>query len=457
MTITSRLASRVGADSIIMEADLMRSYAADEAPWVEAGEPKVVIRAKSVDDVVAVLEEATEHSVPVVARGAGSGLSGGATAVDGCIVLSLIDMDRILEIDVQDQVAVVQPGVINSDLSRAVLDRGMWYPPDPASYEFSTLGGNIATNAGGLCCVKYGVTQDYILGLQVVLADGTVLRTGRRTLKGVAGYNLTSLFVGSEGTLGIVTEATLRLKSSPPARATVVAVFPKLHLCGAAVIEIFRAGLDPVLVELMDQTTLRAVDEWKGMQIGHGAAALLLVQLDERAISLEKAQTRMSDLLEMAGASYVVHSSDPGEAEMLLTARRLAYPALERLGMTLLDDVAVPRGRIIELLKRIEEVAIEYDLLIGTFGHAGDGNMHPTIVLDPTDEHQHKRAQAAFNSIISNVLDLGGTITGEHGVGSLKIPYLEDEIGPEGLRVQRALKQSLDPKGILNPGKILAL
>ncbi|MGH2677523.1 MAG: FAD-binding oxidoreductase, partial [Actinomycetota bacterium] len=421
---------------------------------VEAGVPLAAVRPASTAEVQEILRIASRHRVPVVPRGAGSGLSGGANAVDGCVVLLLTAMDRVLEIDRDSLFAVVQPGVVNADLARSAADAGLWYPPDPASAGFSTIGGNIATNAGGLCCVKYGVTRDFVLGLEVVLADGSALRTGRRTVKGVAGYDLTSLFVGSEGTLGVVTEATLRLRPSPPPPATLIGFFADLGSAGTAVAQI-ASQVVPSLLELMDRTTIQAVEEWKHLGLDVDAAAMLLARSDAGGVQAQEDIERMAEACIAAGATFLARSSDPMESDLLMSARRLAFPALERQGTVLLDDVAVPLGRIPALVVAVEGIAARHEVLIGTFGHAGDGNMHPTIVFDHQDADAVARASSAFDDIVRGTLELGGTITGEHGVGLLKRPYLGAEIGDQGLRVHSVIKQALDPQGILNPGKVL--
>jgi glycolate oxidase len=438
---------------LIVDADVLATYRQDQARFVEAGQPIAAIVARSLADVRATLEVATLHRTPVVPRGAGSGLSGGANAIDGCIVLSLERMDRILEIDTADYYAVVEPGVLNGDLSAAVAELGFFYPPDPASAMFSTIGGNIATNAGGLCCLKYGVTRDAVLGLEVVLADGTVMHTGRRTVKGVAGYDLTGLLVGSEGTLGVVTRATLRLRPAPDPPGTLVAFFSSLTAAGEAVAN--AAGIAPSLLELMDRSTLVAVDDYTGMGLDRDAAALVLAQTDIPEGQAEREMAALAAHCDAAGATYVAYTTDPHEAEQVLTARKLAYPALERRGATLLDDVAVPRSRIPALLAKIEAIAERNEVEIGTFGHVGDGNMHPTIIYDPADEASVKSARGAFADILAVALELGGTLTGEHGVGVLKRPFLAAELGPGATRVHWSIKAALDPEGILNPGKAI--
>lgn len=435
---------------------MVDAYRRDQTPLISAGNPLAVCFPTSTAEVAQTMRVAAGRRVPVVTRGAGSGLAGGANAVDGCIVLSTTRMDAILEIDDVDQHAVVQPGVLNGALKTACRAHALAYPPDPASFEFSTIGGNIATNAGGLCCVKYGVTRDYVLGLEVVLADGTILRTGRRTPKSVAGYDLTSLIVGSEGTLGIVTEATLRLRASASnAPSTAVATFASLEAAGDAVVAIMRSGVVPSLLEVMDQTTLRAVERWQRMELDTEAAALLLVQSDQPGAGAAADIEVVTGLCDGAGADAVIASDDPEEGAMLLAARRFAYPALERLGATLLDDVAVPRRRIPELLAGIGEIGHAGGVTIGTFGHAGDGNFHPTIVYDREDASAHDAALAAFDAIVRLALSLGGTVTGEHGIGLLKRSHLALELSDVAAGVHHAIKHALDPLGILNPGKAL--
>lgn len=440
------------AHAVLDDADRLASYRDDSATWLRGGSPAVVVFPRSTAEVVATLRCAAQFGVPVVPRGAGSGLSGGASAIERCVVVCLERMDRVLEVDAAEQLAVVQPGVLNAEVKRSADSVGLWYPPDPASWEFSSIGGNVATNAGGLCCIKYGVTADFVLGLEVVLADGTVVRTGRRTMKGVAGYDLTRLFVGSEGTLGVITEATLRLRPARSESVTVIAEFPSLPSAGLAVLDIC-ARVTPSLLEIMDATTVAAVEDWKRMGLDRTSAALLLVQCDGPDAHNEA--ELVAAACSAAGATTTYISSDQLEAQELLAARRLAYPALERLGATLLDDVAVPRRALPAMLAAVEGAAQDRGVLIGTFGHAGDGNLHPTIVYDAADEDARAAASAAFDDVVRAALQLGGTVTGEHGVGLLKADWLETEIGPSGLDVHRRIKSALDPSGLLNPGKVL--
>jgi glycolate oxidase len=448
------LADVLPPEGLITDPEVLEAHRRDQASWTAAGTPCALVRPGSTGEVQAVLRVASAHRVPVVARGAGSGLAGGANAVEGGLVLSLARMNRILELDRRGLFAVVQPGVINAAVKAAAAEQGLWYAPDPASWEFATIGGNLATNAGGLCCVKYGVTGDAVLGLEAVLADGSVVRTGGRTHKNVAGYDLTRLFVGSEGTLGIITEATLRLRPRPPPATTLVASFPTLVAAGEAVTEIMT-GTRPSLLELMDRATVRAVEAYRPMGLDVDAAALLLARSDAGGEQGVAECARMASACEAAGATFIAHSADEAEGELLLGARRLAYPALERQGATLLDDVGVPLSRIVDLLSAVERIAEQRGVLIGTFGHAGDGNMHPTLVFDRSDPDAVARAQVAFDDLLRVVGELGGTITGEHGVGLLKRPYLAAQLGAEGMRLHLAIKAALDPLGLLNPGKMI--
>ncbi|HWI70918.1 MAG TPA: FAD-linked oxidase C-terminal domain-containing protein, partial [Baekduia sp.] len=391
--------------------------------------------------------------VPIVPRGAGSGLAGAANAVDGCVVLSLERMTDVVEVDAASRLAVVQPGVTGDGLRAAVAGDGLWYAPDPASAAFSTIGGNVATNAGGLCCVKYGVTREALLGLEVVLASGEVVRLGGRTRKRSAGYDLMGLLCGSEGTLGVVTEVTARLLPAPPAGATVAASFPRLEQAGAAVSAI-TAALTPAVLEIMDAATIAAVEDYRPMDLDRDAEAMLFARSDAAGAAAPAEAERIAALCEAAGADLAVVSDDPAEGRMLMAGRRLAHPALEHRGATLLDDVCVPLGKIINLLAGIPPIAARHDVTIATFGHAGDGNMHPTIVYDPHDPDGPTRARDAFTDLLALVSDLGGTISGEHGAGILKRAWLPRELGAAA-DVQRRIKSALDPHGLLNPGPSL--
>jgi glycolate oxidase len=445
------LAARLGSD-VVTDPDALLSVLRDQAPLAPAGIAAALVRARSVADVQTTLAFAYERHIPVVPRGAGTGLAGGANAIDGCIILSVAGMDRILRMDLAARTATVEPGVLNAALASAVAEHGLHYAPDPSSRDISTIGGNIATNAGGACCLKYGVTGDHVAALSVVLADGTLIRTGCATRKNVAGLDLTRLVVGSEGTLGVVVEATVRLIRRPRPPATLVAWFTDVADAGHAVLAM-EAVADLALCEIMDRTTVGAVEQLTRMGLDTTAGALLLVQTDgsDAAATIDACAAACH----ATRARDVMTTSDPVEGAQLLAARRAALPALERLGRTLLDDVAVPKAALPTMLACIPPIAARHGVVIGTFGHAGDGNLHPTIVFDRDDVGAAARALGAFDEIVRAALDLGGTLTGEHGIGSLKVGYLTAMLGAPERALMARIKSAFDPRGILNPGKAL--
>ncbi|UYQ62354.1 FAD-binding oxidoreductase [Streptomyces peucetius] len=451
--LLERLRDGLPAEALLTDPDVTASYGNDMASFCAAGTPAVVVLPRTVEQVQHVMRTATDLRVPVVPQGARTGLSGAANASDGCIVLSLTKMDRILEISPVDRIAVVEPGVVNAVLSRAVGEHGLYYPPDPSSWEMCTIGGNIGTASGGLCCVKYGVTAEYVLGLKVVLADGRLLDTGRRTAKGVAGYDLTRLFVGSEGSLGIVVEAVLALRPQPPAQLVLAAEFPSAATACDAVCAIMERGHTPSLLEIMDRTTVRAVNELANMGLPETTEALLLAAFDTPDPAADLAA--VGALCEAAGASEVVPADTVAESELLLQARRMSLTALETVkSATMIDDVCVPRSKLGAMIDGTAAIAQKYDLTIGVCAHAGDGNTHPVVCFDHLDPDESRRARESFDEIIALGLELGGTITGEHGVGVLKKEWLARELGPVSLELQRGIKQTFDPLGILNPGKL---
>ncbi|MFJ9685156.1 FAD-binding oxidoreductase [Streptomyces bacillaris] len=451
--LLERLRTGLPPEALITDPDVTASYAHDMASFCAAGTPAVVVLPRTVEQVRHVMRTATALRVPVVPQGARTGLSGAANASDGCIVLSLVKMDRILEISPVDRIAVVEPGVVNAVLSRAVDEHGLYYPPDPSSWETCTIGGNIGTASGGLCCVKYGVTAEYVLGLDVVLADGRLLTTGRRTAKGVAGYDLTRLLVGSEGSLGIIVKAVLALKPRPPQQLVLAAEFPSAAAACDAVCRIMERGHTPSLLELMDRTTVRAVNKLASMGLPETTEALLLCAFDTPDPAADLAA--VGALCTAAGATEVVPADNPAESELLLQARRMSLPALEAVkSATMIDDVCVPRSRLGEMLAGTAAIAEEYGLTIGVCSHAGDGNTHPVVCFDHTDPDESRRARASFDAIMALGLELGGTITGEHGVGVLKKEWLARELGETGIALQRGIKAAFDPLGLLNPGKL---
>ncbi|MFI1966006.1 FAD-binding oxidoreductase [Streptomyces pathocidini] len=451
--LIERLRDGLPEEAVLTDPDVTAAYANDMASFCAAGTPAVVVMPRTVEQVQHVMRTATDLRVPVVPQGARTGLSGAANASDGCIVLSLVRMDRILEINPVDRIAVVEPGVVNAALSRAVMAKGLYYPPDPSSWEQCTIGGNIGTASGGLCCVKYGVTAEYVLGLDVVLADGRLLATGRRTAKGVAGYDLTRLFVGSEGSLGIVVKAVLALKPSPPQQLVLAAEFASTEAACDAICRIMERGHTPSLLELMDRTCVRAVNDMAQMGLPESTEALLMAAFDTPDPSADLAA--VAELCTAAGATEVVPAEDAAESELLLQARRLTLTALEAVkGVTMIDDVCVPRSRLAEMIDGTAAIAERYDLTIGVVAHAGDGNTHPTVCFDSSDPDESRRARESFDAIMALGLELGGTITGEHGVGVLKKEWLARELGPVGLELQRDIKRTFDPLGLLNPGKL---
>ncbi len=457
--LVTRLRDLLGKSAVLTDSDVTASYSRDMMPLAPSGKPLAVVLPENTEQVQAVVKACAEAKVPIVPRGAGSGLSGAANAIEGCVVLALTKLNEIVEIDAGNRLAVVQPGVVNLDFRNAVEKHGLFYPPDPSSYDWCTLGGNLATNAGGLCCVKYGVTTDSVLGLEVVLADGEILRTGRRTVKGVAGYDLARLFVGSEGTLGVITQATVQLKPLPQAPATFVAGFSSTEAAGEAVARVVREGLVPSLLEIMDASSIKASEAYLKTDLGAGSdcRALLLGQSDAGGEVARRELAKLEQICIDCGADLAYTTEDLEEGRMLLQARRVVLTALETYGLWLTDDVCVPRTRIAELIRGCEKVSEDVGLRIAVVGHAGDGNMHPTIVYQPGDPDEFARAQRAFDEILEIGLSLGGTVTGEHGVGKIKREWLEREIGPVGMRVHREIKRALDPENLFNPGSMFSM
>ncbi|CAB4529510.1 unannotated protein [freshwater metagenome] len=432
--------------SLITDPDITASYSHDQAPFASSAPPFAVLLARSAQEISIALKYANEHHIPVVTRGAGSGLAGGANSTDASLVISLEKMNRIISIDEQNQIARVQAGVINLDLDNAVKEHGLAYLPDPASRDWSTLGGNAATNAGGMCCVKYGVTAAHVRAMQVVLANGQVIELGSDTKKSVTTYDLLHLFVGSEGTLGVITELTLNLEVRPQSPATLVATFPNINLAASASSALLK--FRPSMLEIIDQTTLNAVEAWHplGFEV---SGAVLIMQLDENKDQCEAALEVCKEFKLIDG----VFSDDPADTADLIRVRKMAYPALERMGATLLDDVALPISEIAHFVEKVEKLSQESGLVIGIFGHAGDGNMHPTIVHGHGDAKAAAKAIEVFEEIVRIAQSLGGTASGEHGIGLIKTKLIGNEISPTVIELQRDIKRVFDPNNILNPGK----
>lgn len=418
--------------------------------------PEAVVRGTGARQIGRVLAVCSEFGVPIVPRGAGSGQSGGALAVAGGVVLDMAGMDRIVRINRADQTAIVQPGVVTADLQRAAAAKDLFYPPDPASVEFCTLGGNAAENAGGLRAVKYGVTRDYVLALEAVLPTGKVIRTGSATMKGVVGYDLTRLLVGSEGTLAVITELTLRLLPLPEAEATLSAVFEDLDHAADAVAAVLASGIRPVALEFMDAASLRAVQAHGGLEIESGTQAMVLVEID----GPHEVVTRQGGLIEkllLASKGRNVRLAFGGQqSQAIWRARKAMGPAMKLLAEGKFnEDIVVPLGRMAEMVRRVQDIAEKRDVLIVTFGHAGDGNLHVNVMYDPRDATSIANAEKAVSDVFANTLDLGGTISGEHGVGVAKLGASGAEIDPEALALMHGIKKVFDPAGVLNPRKAI--
>nr|WP_206314361.1 FAD-linked oxidase C-terminal domain-containing protein [Streptomyces coryli] len=449
------------AGLVLDDEETVLAHREDAAPFGEAGRAAAVVSPTTVEQVQAVVRACAAHRVPIVPQGSRTGLAGGGNAIEGGVVLSLLKMDRVLEIDKANRLVRCEPGVRTAELAKAVAEQGLFYPPDPASWETCTIGGNIATGAGGLCCVKYGVTADYVMGLSVVLADGELVKVGRRTVKCVAGYDLTHLFVGSEGTLGVIVEATLALRPPHGEALALLATFPSATAAGAAVGGITEAGHTPSALELLDRRTSEAIAELGHPLLPPGAAATLIVASDapDAAARIKE----MAALCEQAGALAATAAENAEQAHEILEARRLVLPALTEQAKKMpgeiasfVEDVAVPRAQLAVLIDRIDDIAEQYGLYVSTIGHAGDGNLHPSVIFDKTDPDAMRRAREAYDAIMAAALELGGTITGEHGVGTLKREWLARELEPRELRLQQDVKRALDPEGLFNPGKVLA-
>lgn len=451
--ILKSLEQIVGPGHLTAQETDLQCYGYDATAY--SGRPEAVVFPGNTEEISDILKLANAHQFPVVPRGAGSGMSGGSVPVRGGLVLVLSRFNRILKIDVRNFLAVVEPGVVNRDLQQAAESVGLFYPPDPASLPFSTLGGNVAECAGGARAVKYGVTRDYVLGLTVVLPTGEILKTGVQTAKGVVGYDLTRLLVGSEGTLGIITEIVLKLIPKPETRLPVLAFFDRLDLATQAVVDIFQSGVLPSTLEFMDRPSIQAVEEYLHLGLPAEAEALLLIEVDGDAESVERQSRRVAQACERLGAVGVRSARTAEEAEEIWKARRSVSPALFRLRPNKInEDIVVPRARIPDALARFQEIARRRELLIVSFGHAGDGNIHVNVMYDRKKTGQEDQARQAVEDIFKTVLELGGTLSGEHGVGLAKASYLSWELDPVSLNVMKKIKDLFDPRHILNPGKI---
>jgi len=453
--LVAKLTALLGSEVVRGDAVSLQAYSRDATPMFE-GLAEVIVAPRNTAEVSKIVKFAHDTKTPIIARGAGSNLCAATVPLNGGIVMSMTNMNKVLEVSKSEMIAIVQPGVTNLDLDQLVEKEGLRFVPDPGSRNVSTIGGNVATSAGGLRGLKYGTTRNYILGLEAVLGNGEIIRTGGRLVKDVAGYDVTRLLVGSEGTLAVFTEITVALAPRPEASKYGVAYFEDLAAAAAAVEKIITAGILPATLEFLDNTCLVAVEDFAHLGLDTKAGALLLFGDDGDLVSIEQSVNKMEEIAKSsAGCRGVNLAADVAAAEALLYARRCSLPALARLSsLSILEDIAVPRKSMAEAVKRIEAIGKKHGLRIGTFGHAGDGNLHPTIVLDKDDPREVAAAEAALAEIFALPLEFGGTITGEHGVGSAKLPYLEAKIGPANMQLQRNIKKVFDPAGILNPGRI---
>ena len=453
-SLATSLRQIVGDQWVLTTPEDLVCYGYD-ASWLmnRAG---VVVLPRTAEEVSRVLKLAYANNVPVVARGAGTGMSGGSIPDQDSVVVALTRMNQVKEIDLVNLVAVVEPGVITADLQARVEMHSLYYPPDPASLKQSTLGGNVAEGAGGPRCLKYGTTKDYVLGLEVVLPTGEIIRTGGKLMKDVTGYNFTQLFVGSEGTLGIITEITLRLIPKPETKRTATAVFEQLDDAARAVTNILGAGIMPSTIEIMDNTTIRVVEEYLHVGLPVEAGAILIIEVDGRREAVAREIVEVGEVCARGNAAEVKVAATEEEGEALWKARRAVSPALGRLAPTKQgEDISVPRGSIPEMVRRVNQISRKYSITIPVFGHAGDGNLHPNLLFDMRDAEMMERVHQAAAEIFDAAIELGGTLSGEHGIGLVKQPFMAKKLSPEILALSHRMKLAFDPKGLMNPGKMI--
>ena len=450
----NKLRDIVGAENVLTAKEDLIPYAFDGTAAMKEM-PGCVVFAVSTEQISAVLKLANDTETPVVTRGSGTGLSGGSVPAADCIVLCTVKMGAILEVDAANLTMTVEPGVTTIQIAEAAEKAGLFYPPDPGSMKISTIGGNVAENSGGLRGLKYGVTRNYVMGMEVVLPDGEVMRLGNKCVKDVAGFSLKDVMIGSEGTLGVITKVLLRLIPKPAAKKTMVATFDAMDAAAQTVSDIIAAQIIPCTLEFLDRTTIHCVEDFAKVGLPLDCEALLLMETDGHPAAVAEEAAKMEDLAKANGAKEVRVAKDDAEATQLATARRSAFSALARLAPTIiLEDATVPRSELAHMIRFVAEIAKKHELKIGTFGHMGDGNLHPTFLTDERNEAEIHRVHEAFKEIFDEAIRLGGTITGEHGIGLAKKEFLPKFAGAAQMRVMRELRKALDPKGILNPGKM---
>ncbi|CAM2848643.1 FAD-binding oxidoreductase [Rariglobus hedericola] len=452
--LVNALVQVLGSENVLTALEDILPYGFDGTATFKQ-RPVAVVFAHDAAQVSAVIKLARTHRAPVVTRGSGTGLSGGSVPVPGAVVLCLVKMDRILEVDPANLTLRAEAGAITQKIFDAADATGLFYPPDPGSMKISTIGGNVAENSGGLRGLKYGVTRDYVMGLEVVLADGSICWLGSKCVKDVAGYNLRDLFIGSEGTLGVVTQVLLKLLPKPAARQTLLATYARMDSAAETVSAIIAAKIIPCTLEFLDRKTIQCVEDFAKVGLPRDAEAILLIETDGHPAAVADEAAKIEELCRAHGATSVRRAATAAEAAQLATARRSAFSALARLRpTTILEDVTVPRSELAGMIREVEAIATRHQLNIATFGHFGDGNLHPTILTDERDTAEMHRVELAFADIVQATLARGGTITGEHGVGLAKKPFLKSQLGDASYELLRLVKRSLDPDGLLNPGKI---
>ena len=455
--VLTRVRSIFGTADFLDSAEDRISYSYDGTPLVRQL-PDAIVRPRSVEQISHLIKLANDEGFGIVPRGSGSGLSGGSIPSENSIVLLTNHWDRILEVDEKNLSVWVEPGVITSKLHSAVESLGLFYPPDPGSAAICTIGGNVAENAGGLRGLKYGVTKNYVLGMEVVLPTGEVIVTGGKSVKDVAGYSLKDFLIGSEGTLGVITRVLLRLIPKPQASRTMLAYYSKLSDSAETVSDIIASKITPAALEFLDNTTIRSVEDYAHLGLPTTIDSLLLIEVDGRIGEVEEDAAKIVDICHRHGALEIKIAANEQEAVKLRTARKAAFSALARVRpTTILEDATVPRSDVAPMLERINQIASNYNLTFGNFGHAGDGNLHPTCLTDERDKDEILRAERAFDEIFSEAVRFGGTITGEHGVGLAKLKFLEKAVGEPAVDMMRKIKAAVDPQGVLNPGKIFSL
>lgn len=452
--LLSELASFLEPDQLLTSEEDLNVYSFDGTAMLHQ-RPGCIVLPNDVGQIARTLALANEYEVPVVTRGSGTGLAGGSVPTEGCIVLCLVRLNRIVELDARNLVMVVEPGVLTQKIADAAAEVGLFYPPDPGSIKISTIGGNVANNSGGLRGLKYGVTRDYIMALQIVLADGQVLNTGTKCVKDVAGFSLRDLFIGSEGCLGVIAQITLKLIPQPSTKKTMLALFDSMTQAADTISAIIENKIIPCTLEFLDKVTIECVEDYAKIGLPLDCEAVLLMEVDGHAAEVDEQAAQIAALATEGGAREVRTAQSAEEALKLASARRTAFSALARLAPTVvLEDVTVPRSELARMVAFINEVGQRYSVRVGTFGHMGDGNLHPTFLCDERDKEEMERVEKAMREVFDFAIELGGTITGEHGVGLAKKPFLPAQLGPVGMAMLRRLKDSFDPKGILNPGKI---